>query len=377
MKKILHIPNYYPPHTGGIEYVCYQIVSNLNNFTHSVICFNDNNTMMVEDYEGVRIVRCGILKKIAGQALSFTYFQQLRREIRQFKPDIIHFHAPNPLVSIFLMLLIPRRTKLVVHFHGEILSSRLLYFCYKLFEWMFFRRADKIITTSPVFKNEVKVLVPFREKCTVIENAIPTIDLDLAPNDTIHITTLKAKYNNRKIVLSFGRHTPYKGLKYLIEAEQYIEEECEIIIGGTGPLTEELKRMTHSPRVHFIGRIPDNELKYYLHAAHVFAFPSHNKAEAFGLTLLQSMYCHTPPVTFTIAQSGVNYVNLNNFTGLEVENGNVHKFAKAIDTLLANESLHQTLAENAHKRVLEHFTIDRFKFKVTMLYNELDIKKNE
>ena len=34
-KRILHISKYYPPYAGGIEYVCYKVVSSLPQFEHS------------------------------------------------------------------------------------------------------------------------------------------------------------------------------------------------------------------------------------------------------------------------------------------------------------------------------------------------------
>jgi glycosyltransferase involved in cell wall biosynthesis len=206
----------------------------------------------------------------------------------------------------------------------------------------------------------------------VIENIISTEILDISTEaDKEQIQALKEKYGNKKIVFTFGRHVHYKGFKYLITAEQYIDKSSEIVIGGTGPITEELKQMTDSKRIHFVGRIPDNELKYYLHAADVFVFPSIHKGEAFGLALAQAMYCSTPAVTFIISESGVNYVNLNKITGLEVENQNTHKLAEAINQLLIDEKLRRELGNNAHQRVVENFTMDCIKSKLISVYNSL------
>lgn len=371
MKKILHIPKYYPPHTGGIEYTCHQIVSNLPGFHHEVICFNDTKVSKEEDYEGIKVVRCGIFKKVAGQALSLAYFKYLKHEIRVFQPDIIHFHAPNPLISLYLLILLPKHVKLVVHFHAEILTSKFLYGCYKPFERLLLIRADRILTTSPKLKDEVKLIAPYKSKCIVIESVISTEDLEITPEDKAKVASIQTKYGNKKIVLSFGRHVPYKGLEYLLKAEPFIQEDCVIIVGGSGPLTLQLQQMTNSSRIHFIGRIPDGELRYYLHAAYLFAFPSITKAEAFGLTLAQCMYCYVPPVTFTIPESGVNYVSLADVTGLEVENRNFREFAKAIDRLLSDEKLRQTYGEAGHQRVVDNFIMGRIKSKLLSLYNQL------
>lgn len=79
--------------------------------------------------------------------------------------------------------------------------------------------------------------------------------------------------------------------------------------------------------------------------------------EAFGVALAEAMYCYTPAVTFTIPGSGVNWVSLNNETGLEVPNKDVKAYAEAIDTLLSNDNLCKQFAEAGHKRVKDNFTI--------------------
>lgn len=103
-------------------------------------------------------------------------------------------------------------------------------------------------------------------------------------------------------------------------------------------------------------------------AADVFAFPSVTKNEAFGVVLAEAMYCRTVPVTFTIKGSGVNWVSINGETGLEVENGNSEAFGKAIDLLLLNDKLRIDLAENAHKRVVDMFTMDTVQMYLQKVY---------
>ena len=161
---------------------------------------------------------------------------------------------------------------------------------------------------------------------------------------------------------------PYKGLEYLIKSEAYIESDCKILIAGSGPLTEKLKMMTSSERIEFIGRIPDNDIRIYMSAAVIFAFPSITKNEAFGVALAEAMYCRAVPVTFTIDGSGVNWVNLNGVTGIEVANKDYLAFAVAIDKLLCNDVLRQKYSDNARQRVLDMFTIPVIKPILKQLY---------
>ena len=186
------------------------------------------------------------------------------------------------------------------------------------------------------------------------------------------IEQLKGKYNHKKIVFFVGRHIEYKGLPYLIEAEQYVESDCVFIIAGNGPLTEKIKSSCKSERVFFVGRLSDDELLQYHYAASVFAFPSITKNEAFGVALAEAMYCYTPAVTFTIEGSGVNWVNLNGITGIECPNRDSKAFAAAIDKILSDDALAAQYATAAHKRVAENFTIPRMMEKMNDVYRELE-----
>lgn len=371
MKKILHIPNFYPPHTGGIETVCHTLITHMSRYQQRVICFSGDRKGSRDIYEGVEVTRVGAFANVASQSLSVSYFFKLKRLIASFEPQIIHFHVPNPLVSLYLLLVIPRQCKLVVHYHAEICTSKMIYTCYRPIEQWLFRRANVIIATSPKLQADAGVLGRFQKKCTVVENVITTDGLNISSDDEKRVGDIKRRFGNKPIILAFGRHVPYKGFKYLIEAEKMIKSDCVIVIGGEGPLTKELKSMSDSPRIHFVGRIPDNELKVYLHAASVFAFPSITSAEAFGIVLLQAMYCETPPVTFTIPASGVNYVNLAGVTGIEVENGNAAAFAKAIDALLSDVPLRTKMGNAGHERVTRNFTWESIDAKMAGIYDSL------
>ena len=152
-----------------------------------------------------------------------------------------------------------------------------------------------------------------------------------------------------------------------------MKSDCVFVVAGSGPLTEELKGQCTSDRVHFVGRLNDEELKFYHYAASIFAFPSISKNEAFGVALAEAMYCYTPAVTFTIDGSGVNWVNLNRISGLEVPNGDERAYAEAIDKLISNPELRAEMARNAHARVKDFFLIDNMIDKMNECYEELDI----
>ena len=370
--RILHISKYYYPYLGGVENICKYLVEGTLNHKTAVVCFNDKCKDVVDEVNGIKVYRVATWINVARQALSLSYFPILRRAIKEFKPDVIQFHWANPFPAAVLLCLIPKNIKLVIHWHMDIIKHAKIYPLIKPIETALLKRADRIVVTSPQYRDASRPLQPFLKKVWIVPNAMDESIFTIQPGDEKEIEKLRAKYNNRKIVFFIGRHIQYKGLSHLIEAEKYIKEDCEIVIAGNGPLTEELKKQCNSNRVHFIGKLSNDELRWHHYAASVFAFPSITKNEAFGVALAEAMYCGTPAVTFTIEGSGVNWVSVNNETGIEVANGDNVAYAKAIDLLLADGNLNSLYSKAGNKRVKENFTISKMVSEMEQCYKEFE-----
>ena len=356
LMRILHISKYYYPYVGGVENVCKYIADNSEGHEVAVVCFNDGHLNNVGEVDGIKVYRVGAFVTIARQAISLTYFMVLRKVIKRFRPDIIHFHWANPFPAAILLPLIPKDIKLIIHWHMDIIKQRKIYRFIKPIEERLLKRADMVVVTSPQYRDGSVPLQPFKEKVRVVPNGIGTSSLKKPLK--AEIDAVKGKYGGKKIVFFVGRHILYKGLTFLIEAEKYIKSDCVFVIAGDGPLSKQLMASCQSERVFFVGRLSDELLTRYYYAASVFVFPSITKNEAFGMALAEAMYCYTPAVTFTISGSGVNWVNLNEVTGIEAPNGDVRAFAEAIDRLLVDENLAKRYGEAAHQRVAENFTVD-------------------
>lgn len=374
--RVLHISKYYFPYLGGVESICKYLVERMPQHITSVVCFNSQRKNAVDEVNGHRVYRVGTLLNIARQALSLSYRNGLQWAILAEKPDVIQFHWANPFPAILLRLVMPKDVKLVLHWHMDIIRQWYLYWAVRPWEKWLIKRADHIVVTSPQYRDGSKPLKKLKEKVRIVPNSIDESVFELQAEDEKRIQELRALYDGKPIVFFMGRHTKYKGLRHLIEAEQYMRSDCVIVIGGKGPLTESLKALAkkrNSTRIHFIGRLSDDDLRCYLYAASIFAFPSVTKNEAFGVALAEAMYCYTPAVTFTIKGSGVNWVNLDGVTGIEVPQvGNQDKaYAEALDTLVVDTNLQKEYSIAAHKRVADNFLIKHMVEAMEKVYREL------
>ena len=88
--RILHIPNYYNPHIGGIETVAEDIVNSLKDkHEQRVICFKDSKGTVTENVNGVLVTRVSCIAKVASQSIAPGYKKELKRIMNEFKPDIV------------------------------------------------------------------------------------------------------------------------------------------------------------------------------------------------------------------------------------------------------------------------------------------------
>lgn len=371
--RILHISKYYSPYLGGVENICKYLVEGAVNHETAVVCFNDKCKDVIEEVNGHKVYRVATWINVARQALSLSYFWVLKKAIKEFKPNVIQFHWANPFPAWVLLCVIPKNVKLIIHWHMDIIKQKHIYPFIKPVETALLKRADMVCVTSPQYRDGSLPLQPFKDKVRIVQNAMDEDNFILRDGDVGKINAIKAKYGNKPIVFFIGRHIQYKGLPHLIEVEKYVKSDCVFVIAGSGPLTDDLKAKSKSSRVHFVGRLSDEDLKLYHYAASVFAFPSVTKNEAFGVALAEAMYCGTPAVTFTIPGSGVNWVSLNGETGMEVPNGDDQAYAEAIDKLIGDKELSKHYSENGMKRVRDNFTIPKMVEEMEKCYRELEV----
>ncbi len=358
MKKVLHISKFFYPYYGGIEDVVYTIIQGLknSNYEQRVICFSQNMYSSKEIIDEIPVTRVGILGNFFSQPIPLRYHAHLKKVITSFQPDIIHIHLPNPLVCACLLNIRTNGIKIIVHWHADILGKKLMYQLIRPIERKILDKADTIIATSREYAALSNPLQDYMDKVAILPNTINEHKFSIADDDTKEVERIKKKFGHKKIVLFIGRHVEYKGIKYLIESATQMPQDTVVLIAGSGQLTPKLMTQAESHNnVYFIGRIPNEHIKFYMAAATVFAFPSIDRREAFGVAMAEALYSGLPAVSFHIDGSGTNWVNQNNKTGFVVPNRDVQALAQAINTLLSDHDLQKKMSKEATQWVSDHF----------------------
>lgn len=374
MKKILHISKYYYPFRGGTEQIAQDCVNSLmGKYEQKVFCFNDDKEDLMDEVDGIEIIRTGCFAKVSSQSLSFSYGKLLKRTIASFNPDIIIFHYPNPFSAHYLLKYIPNNCKLAIYWHLDIVKQKLLKQLFIDQNKRLIKRADVLIATSPTYVEGSQWLSSAKEKCKVVPNCINVERLQSSPEVEARAKEIREQNKDKIICLAVGRHTEYKGFKYLIQAAHLLDDSFRIYITGKGEETENLKAEAgDDKKINFLGLVDDVELKGYLTAMDIFCFPSITKNEAFGLALAEGMYYGKPAITFTIPGSGVNYVCLDGEDGIEVPNRDIDKYAEALKLLAEDVDMRKKMGCAGKKRVEENFLNEQFRKNIISVIKELE-----
>ncbi len=373
--KLLQISNYYPPHIGGIEQVACDVATGLKGEVEQrVLCFHHEKGDVFETVDGVPIIRAGTFAKVASQSLSLSFGKLLKKTFREFQPDVVIFHCPNPFEAYYLKKQLKKypACKLVVWWHLDITKQKVLgKFFTRQSRWLL-HRAVKVVATSPNYIEGSAQLKSVREKCVVIPCCANEARISVDDEIRTRAEELRREYAGKTLLFAVGRHVPYKGMEYLVRASRLLDDKYAVCIGGSGPLTPELKQLAEGDaKVRFLGRVSDLDLKAYLCACDIFCFPSVTKNEAFGIALAEAMSFAKPAVTFTIEGSGVNYVSPDKVTGIECPNGDVEAYAAAVRTLAEDKELRRRYGIAARERVQALFTQEKFAEHVHRLLAEL------
>ena len=239
MTKILQVINAMYPFRGGMSQTAEDVMRSLlgrEDIEQKIICFNDRHETVHDELEGVEIVRCGSVAKAASQLISLTFACELSRIMKDFAPDIVILHYPNPFAAYFLLPYLKRNRKIkfVLYWHLDIIRQKILGRLFHGQTMALLERADVIIATSPNYIRGSKYLSSFEGKCTVIPSCVQTGRILVTPEIQSMAESIRQKYSGKTISFSAGRLVPYKGFKYLIDSSAYITDDFIVLIAGGG-----------------------------------------------------------------------------------------------------------------------------------------------
>lgn len=373
--NILQVSKFYPPVMGGIESVAYELTQGLNRLglQTDVLCCNTIQTTVRErEHAGERdhaITRAASWGKLLSTSLAPALIAEARRVRSDY--DLVHVQMPDPMAALALWFARPTG-KVVLHWQSDVVNQKRALVLYEPIQRWLLERADAIIATTPPYAEASPWLRAYRHKVEIIPIGISELAHTAS---SARADAIRQRFGGKKLVFSLGRMTYYKGFEVLIEAAAMLPDDSVMVVGGGGELLEthraEVRARGLEGRIHFLGRLPDEDIASYFAACEVFCLPSIVRAEAYGVVLLEAMAMGKPSVATDIEGSGVPWVNQHGVTGLNVPVRDGCALAGALRELLGNDALARGMGRAARSRFDEHFSAVRMVSATADLYRRI------
>ena len=362
--KIAQIVCTFPPYRGGIGNSVYGFSRELAKGGARITIFTPNYSNISPDFnEDFKVKRINSVLSIGNAAL----IPKIIFELKDF--DIIHLHLPFLGASFpvwFYSIFHPKK-KLVLTYHMDLVSNGyrgVIFQLYKKFIIpLLLKRANKIIVSSFDYVESSDIKKYFHSKREKFFELPFGVDTQKFFPKEKNEDLLKKYYidNNDKVILFVGgldKPHNFKGLAILLKSIKEINNEnIRLIIVGEGELKQDYQNMAEglgiAQKVIFAGGVVDAELPDYYRLADVFVLPSIDRAEAFGIVLLEAGASGISLIASNL--SGVRTIINDGENGFLAEPGDAKDLAEKIRKIIFDENLRKRMGGKARQFAEEKY----------------------
>ncbi len=278
----------------------------------------------------------------------------LYKEIRSFKPDVIHVNtscSPTGVLRDALCVFLAwKKTPIILHCRCNVedqLGNKKI--SLMAFEYMV-RKASKVIVLNKFSKKYVDRLI--NGKTTFIPNYANEKMID----DNHFIK------EEIRSVLYVGHIERAKGLEQIIETARMISDVSFVLVGA---VREDISGLEIPSNISFIGRVDADAVKSYLRDADIFLFPS--LTEGFSNAVLEAMAMGIPIIASDV---GANSEMIEESGGVVLKHNNAEEICKAIDCL-RDRNIREKCSRWNVEKVRREYLIDPIMDRYFNLYKEV------
>lgn len=303
------------------------------------------------------------LFELASTGFSWRYISKFSSLSKKY--DLIHYHFPWPFMD-FVHALLRIDTPYVVTYHSDIIRYKSLFAIYRPLMKKFLAGAAAVVATSehyretsPYLNHEATEVIPIG----INERAVQPEKISTRIEDFAS--------GKRKFFLSIGVYRHYKGFELLIEAATKFSGE--IVFVSAGPNARLLQAnidKSKAKNVTLIDNASEFEKGVLLKNCTGFVFPSNNRAEAYGVALVEAAMAAKPMITCDVG-TGTGFVNLDKVTGLVVPAKDEISMLQAMEVLNKDADTQSKYGENARQHYLAELTGSKMSQRYCELYHRV------
>lgn len=347
--KIVHVSCVAPPEIGGIGKAALREVAGLRALGEDAVLIAPE----IDTREGDRsfvhrlrtLWRFGNASALAGLGDAVS------------KADVIHLHYPYFGTAEGLLFSYRHLPPIVVTFHMDATASGIKGVFFALHRllvqpWIL-PSARRLIVSSFDYAKHSSIRGFFRAHPERVDELPFGVDIDVFSPGPARRERFLIPVDARVVLFVGGldRAHAFKGVNELLSAFSKLPSTDHLLVVGDGDMRGEYEAHSRelgiASRVHFLGKIDQESLVDAYRTADVFAFPSTNAAEAFGLVALEAQACGVPVVASDLP--GVRTVVKRDETGLLVRPGDVEALAQALRDILDQPHVRRDMGERARR----------------------------
>jgi glycosyltransferase involved in cell wall biosynthesis len=286
--------------------------------------------------------------------------------LRRERPDVVHAHLPHAAwLARWSRIAAPVRV-LVDTLHSSSTGTLGRRFGYRLSNWL----PDKVTAVSvAVAQAHLQARMATAARLAVLPNGVDLTtwkpDVEVR-NAFRRVLGLQGKF----LWFAAGRLDPVKDYGTLLQAMVDVPEAARLVIAGSGPMENELRRLSDElgleDRVQFLGFEP-NVLRW-MRVANGFVLAS--RWEGLPMVVLEAAACGVPAVATDVP--GTHEVVVDGKTGLLAARGSAKALARAMTHMMEMPGEERrAMGERARQFVQEHYSLDATLDRWEALYVEL------
>ncbi len=408
--NILYLPFEFPPYfVGGLGTYAFEMARRFARMGHSVTVFakNPGDAITRDLVEGVEVHRP--LTVNAVDLLPLMVPEDVKRwpvESQDYFAQVWMYNILSATKTVNLLVRTDKRKFDIIVAHdwlssmAGILCKRELNLPFvfhlhsveegrsgdgsptiKNFERLGARTAKLVVTVSYSMRDQLISLGYEERKIRVVYNGVDEQKYDPGRFSKKQVEEFREKIGvgSDPMILFIGRLSWVKGADTLVRAMPTILREvpdAKLVILGKGDQEGLITSLVHqlgiqnAVRLHYRYVSEDERLLYYA-ACDVAIFPS--KYEPFGIVCTEAMSMGKPVIVGATGISGLREQVVHagpDRCGAHVNPYDPYDIAKFAVEFLQDSQLRQKLGENARRRVLERFTLDRVADETIKIYEE-------
>ena len=366
MRILLSSESYWPNNDGGAVFER-RLVHQLIAAGHQVAIVAPGTSWLSSmETDGESVIyrtTSGPLPLNKDYKVSYNAYPQAVKALNEFKPDIIHIHTMALTGATLLKLAKKRHIPIVATNH--LMPENVLMSLPKF-----------VMNSEAVRRRFWRELVRFHDK--FLEVSVPTESAAVLLRDfhlkrplyvisngvNVHYFTPKKKTNDPELerfdlpkhyFLYLGRVNAEKRIDMLIRSFARAKTpNLALVIAGTGNRSEALKKLASdlgiSEKVHFVGRVSEEEKRALLQQAEFFAITS--PAELQSIVTLEAAACGLPIIAVDIV--ALRELCHDKKNGFLVKLDDEAACATAIETLHKDDALRKKFGAYSRKLIVEN-----------------------